>query len=206
MVERTIDVPARIKGHLLGLHGQTIETIRKTSGVIKCHMQEKKDVDVSGVLYIDIMGSQERVEECVRLIKDVVNGDHTGIGHITSYMRLDTSVIGKVMGAKGQTIKELNEATGCYIEIQQDRGAWAGIVTEPQLFISGPPEAVKGAVVLIEQFIEAPGSRLDTVLQTNQLIASCTNPLASGPCTSTCASGSICSQPDSTCGGIGTDN
>merc|ERR1712232_57852 len=31
-------------------------------------------------------------------------------------------------------------------------------------FISGPPEAVKGAVVLIEQFIEAPGSRLDTVL------------------------------------------
>lgn len=171
LTERTIDVPARMKGHLLGLHGQTIETIRKTSGVIKCHMQEKRDVGVTGILRIEIMGAADRVDVCAKLIEDVVKGDHTGIGHATTYMRLDQSVIGKVMGSKGQTIKELNEVTGCYIEIQQDRGAWQGLVSEPQLFISGPPDHVSGAVDLIEAFMEAPGSRLDSVVSPSTLSA-----------------------------------
>ncbi|CAK0790282.1 unnamed protein product [Prorocentrum cordatum] len=171
LTERTIDVPARMKGHLLGLHGQTIETIRKTSGVIKCHMQEKRDVAATDILRIEIMGAADRVDVCAKLIEDVVRGDHTGIGHATTYMRLDQSVIGKVMGSKGQTIKELNEVTGCYIEIQQDRGAWQGLVTEPQLFIAGPPEQVSGAVDLLEKFIEAPGSRLDSVVSPSVLSA-----------------------------------
>lgn len=161
--ERIMEVPARFKGHLLGLHGTTIETIRQTSGVIKCHMQEKRDVDRWGPIHVQILGTHECVEACARLINGVLVGDHTGIGHSTTIVNIDPSVVGKIMGHKGQTIKELTETTGCYIEIQQypEQGVTDG---QPRLFIAGPPVAVENAVSLIERFIAAPGSRLETVL------------------------------------------
>lgn len=161
--ERVIEVPARFKGHLLGLHGTTIETIRQTSGVIKCHMQEKRDVDRWGPMHVQILGTYDCVEACVKLINGVLVGDHTGIGHSTTVLPIDPSVVGKIMGHKGQTIKELTENTGCYIEIQQypEQGVTDN---QPRLFIAGPPQAVEYAVGLIERFIAAPGSRLDTVL------------------------------------------
>jgi len=161
--ERIIEVPARFKGHLLGLHGSTIETIRQTSGVIKCHMQEKRDVDRWGPIHVQILGTHECVEACVKLINGVLVGNHTGIGHSTTVVNIDPSVVGKIMGHKGQTIKELTEITSCYIEIQQypEQGVMDG---QPRLFIAGPPISVDSAVNLIERFVAAPGSRLETVL------------------------------------------
>mmetsp|Transcript_58503 Transcript_58503/g.187954 ORF Transcript_58503/g.187954 Transcript_58503/m.187954 type:complete len:739 (+) Transcript_58503:82-2298(+) len=161
--ERIMEVPARFKGHLLGLHGTTIETIRQTSGVIKCHMQEKRDVDRWGPIHVQILGTHECVEACAKLINGVLVGDHTGIGHSTTYINIDPSVVGKIMGHKGQTIKELTETTGCYIEIQQypEQGVTDG---QPRLFVAGPPASVDTAVSIIERFIAAPGSRLEAVL------------------------------------------
>mmetsp|Transcript_110288 Transcript_110288/g.351773 ORF Transcript_110288/g.351773 Transcript_110288/m.351773 type:complete len:745 (-) Transcript_110288:156-2390(-) len=166
--ERIMEVPARFKGHLLGLHGSTIETIRQTSGVIKCHMQEKRDVDRWGPIHVQILGTHECVEACAKLINGVLVGDHTGIGHSTTLVNIDPSVVGKIMGHKGQTIKELTETTHCYIEIQQypEQGVTDN---QPRLFIAGPPQAVENAVALIERFIAAPGSRLETVLGPGEL-------------------------------------
>jgi len=161
--ERIIEIPARMKGHLLGLHGRTIELIQQASGVIKCHMQEKKGAEPWGNIHVQIVGVHESVEECMRLVNAIVAGDHSGIGHVTTHMHIDPSVVGKVMGHKGQTIKELTEATHCYIEIQQypEQGVYNG---QPRLFIAGPLESVEAAVRLVERFISAPGSRLDFVL------------------------------------------
>jgi len=170
--ERYIEVPARFKGHLLGLHGQTIEKVRQTSGVLKCHMVEDKSASTWGDIHVQIVGPPDRVEACVALIKGIIGGDHTGIGHMTTFLNIDRSIVGKCMGHKGQTVKEMTEATGCYIEIQQDHRHFspdglensAGPVEGPRLFISGEPENVEFAVQLIERFIASPGSRLDIVL------------------------------------------
>lgn len=161
--ERVIEFPARLKGHLLGLHGQTIEIIRQTSGVIKCHMQEKSGVDSWGNIHVQIVGSPEKVETCVQLIEGVKIGDHSGIGHVTQYLHIDPSVVGKIMGHKGQTIKELTEYIGCYIEIQQypEQGVLDG---RPRLFIVGEGSNVSQALDIIDRFIASPGSRLEGVL------------------------------------------
>lgn len=175
--ERIMEVPARFKGHLLGLHGTTIETIRQTSGVIKCHMQEKRDVDRWGPIHVQILGTHECVEACAKLINGVLVGDHTGIGHSTTIVNIDPSVVGKIMGHKGQTIKELTETTACYIEIQQypEQGVTDG---QPRLFIAGPPANVDNAVSLIERFVAAPGSRLETVLGPGEISRPASSPHA----------------------------
>mmetsp|Transcript_144269 Transcript_144269/g.462070 ORF Transcript_144269/g.462070 Transcript_144269/m.462070 type:complete len:587 (-) Transcript_144269:125-1885(-) len=166
--ERYVELPARFKGHLLGLKGATIETIRQVSGVVKCHMVEKGSVDRNGSISIQIVGTAQCVEQCHQLINNLQLGDHSGIGHSTTYVMIDSSVIGKIMGAKGQTVREMTDRTGCYIEIQQypEQGVFDG---QPKLFIAGPPENVESAVSLVERFIAAPGSRLDTVLDPGDL-------------------------------------
>lgn len=160
--ERRIQVPARVKGHLLGLRGSTIELVRQTSSVVKCHLEEGKGVGKGGFLDVTIVGTRECNQHCVDLIDGIVRGDHSGLGHVTTYIQIDRSVIGKIMGYKGQTVKELTEVTGCYIEIQQEREQ--GAIEGPRLFVAGPPESVSSAVQLIQAFVASPASRLEAVL------------------------------------------
>jgi len=175
--ERTVEIPARFKGHLLGLRGQTIDTIRQLSGVSRCHMNERRGGDRNGMIPVEIVGEPSCVEACVHLIRGVEAGDHTGLGHVTTYIPVDPANIGKLMGAKGQTIKEMTERTGCYMEIQQypEQGVYDG---QPKLFVVGPPEKVDAAANLIERFVAAPGSRLETVLRPGEL------PLPNAPASS----------------------
>merc|ERR1712091_662586 len=63
--ERVIHVPAEKKGHLLGLKGQTIDLIRKTSGVIKCSINADRTTnDKAGTVPVQIFGTAETVDFC----------------------------------------------------------------------------------------------------------------------------------------------
>lgn len=182
MEETIIEVPARIKGHLLGLHGQTIELVRKTSGVVKCHLEEKGKGGPKGggTCSVIVVGSKACVKECRILIDNIARGDHSGIGHSTTYVSIDREVVGKIMGHKGQTVRELGQVTGCYIEIIQDDPE------RPQLFLAGPPDSVNGCVDLLVRFIDSPGSRLESILghelqgASSQIVAPLTEGTLSG--------------------------
>lgn len=175
--ERWVDLPARFKGRLLGLKGTTIDTIRQVSGVVKCHMVEKQAADRGGNLSVQIIGTRGDVDACVKLIDGVLAGDHSGIGHATTCIMVEPSNVGKIMGHKGSTVKELTDRTGCYIEIQQyaEQGVYDG---QPKLFLAGPPDKVDMAVNLVHRFIDAPGSRLDAVLTPGGLALPALDPAA----------------------------
>lgn len=165
---RIVNLPARFKSHLLGLKGQTIELIRTVSGVSRCHIQEKGDVGRTGTIHVELVGAQSQVEACEKLIQGIVYGDHSGIGHLTQYINIDPTVVGKMMGKQGGTVRELTELTGCYIEIQQypEQGVYDG---QPRLFLAGPPESVEWATNIVERFILAPGGKLSSVLRPDEL-------------------------------------
>lgn len=156
------EIPSSKLGQLLGYKGLTIQRLKEISGVTRLHILEKEKAKFLPTIQIEIAGPMESVLSCKQLLEGVVAGDQTGLGHKTTYVSIEPSVVGKVMGYKGTTVKQMTEVTGCYVEIQQDRSR--GAADTPRLFVAGPPEKVDSAVRLVELFIASPGSKLDAVL------------------------------------------
>lgn len=161
--ERIIEVPARKKGHLLGLHGQTIEKIRQTSGVIKCHiMADRGRTDKEGSIQVQIFGTREHVEACQDLVERVVAGDHSGIGHASAILPVEAGKVNRLRGDHWQVINALKDLTSTYLDILQaddpavqrlrlqEGGLQAGVQPgEAQLFIAGPHECVERAKTIV---------------------------------------------------------
>eukprot|EP00927_Polykrikos_kofoidii_P018324 TRINITY_DN1847_c0_g1_i1.p1 TRINITY_DN1847_c0_g1~~TRINITY_DN1847_c0_g1_i1.p1 ORF type:complete len:994 (-),score=192.62 TRINITY_DN1847_c0_g1_i1:508-3489(-) len=150
--ERVIEVPAKKKGHLLGLHGQTIELIRHTSGVIKCHIQVERDrgyVDKAGAIRVQVFGAPDKVANCLHLIERVMAGDHTGIGHSTELLVIEPEKVERLKGERWQVINALKDLTSCYMDVLQDGPDALGIEQGTQLFIAGPPENVVRAKTIV---------------------------------------------------------
>jgi len=153
--ERIFDVPARKKGHLLGLHGQTIELIRSTSGVIKCHIMADRDRGYAakdGSIPVQIFGAPDKVETCISLIERVMAGDHSGIGHSSDYVAVDPAKVERLKGDRWQVINAMKDLTGAYMDVLQ--GADAGMLPgETQLFIAGPAECVDRARTIVQALL-----------------------------------------------------
>lgn len=151
--ERIIEVPTSKKGHLLGLRGQTIETIRQMSGVKKCHMMDKTGTGSwGGTIPIQIVGMRSCVDRCIEMINGVVAGDHSSIGHTSDILPVDPQKVNGLMGHRGQTCTLLKDLTGCYLDIQQ--GPQAGVPAgEARVFMAGPPESVHRAKQVLTAFL-----------------------------------------------------
>lgn len=151
--ERIIEVPTSKKGHLLGLRGQTIETIRQMSGVKKCHMMDKTGTGSwGGTIPIQIVGMRSCVDRCIEMINGVVAGDHSSIGHTSDILPVDPQKVNGLMGHRGQTCTLLKDLTGCYLDIQQ--GPQAGVPAgEARVFMAGPPDSVHRAKQVISAFL-----------------------------------------------------
>lgn len=164
LTSTTLDFPSAKLGQLLGYKGLTIQKVKDRSGVARLHIPpaEKERAKFQAAIPIEVAGTTEQVDFCRFLLDAVCNGDQTELGHTTTHVAIEPSVIGKIMGYKGKTVKELTETTGAYIEIQQDRAR--GMSDTPQLFVAGPAEAVENAVGLIQRFIASPGAKLEEVL------------------------------------------
>jgi hypothetical protein len=149
--ERVVEVPAKQKGHLLGLHGQTIELIRHTSGVIKCHIQVERDrghSDKTGTIPVQIFGAPDKVAACINLIERVLSGDHSGIGHLTEWWVIEQSKVERLRGERWQVINALKDLTGCYMDILQEDPV-PGTEPQTQLFVAGPQENVARAKTVV---------------------------------------------------------
>lgn len=168
MTSTTLDFPSAKLGQLLGFKGLTIQKVKERSGVTRLHIppHEKERAKYQNTIPIEVQGTAEQIDYCRMLLESVCAGDQSDLGHVTRYVGVEPSVIGKLMGFKGKTVKEMTEATGAYIEIQQDRSK--GMADTPQLFVAGPADAVENAVQLILRFVAAPGAKLETVLAQGQ--------------------------------------
>eukprot|EP00419_Tripos_fusus_P081764 CAMPEP_0172938310 /NCGR_PEP_ID=MMETSP1075-20121228/222958_1 /TAXON_ID=2916 /ORGANISM="Ceratium fusus, Strain PA161109" /LENGTH=722 /DNA_ID=CAMNT_0013799691 /DNA_START=93 /DNA_END=2258 /DNA_ORIENTATION=- len=161
------DFPSSKLGQLLGFKGLTIQKVKEVSGVTRLHIHDKEKAKMQAYVPVEVAGAPEQVAYCTRLLEGLCLGDQTELGHLTTYVNIEPGVVGKCMGYKGTTVKQMTEVTNCYIEIQQDRSK--GPNDTPRLFVAGKPEAVDAAVGLINRFIASPGSKLDAVLDGSPL-------------------------------------
>lgn len=165
--ERTIivDFPSSKLGQLVGFKGLTIQKVKDTAGVFVLHIddREKAKARSQPTVPVEMSGSEEQVMHCQRILQSICCGDQTEVGHLTALINIEPAAVGKIMGNKGSTVKQLSEETVCYIEIQQDRNKGKG--DTPRLLISGMPHQVEYAVQLVNRFIASPGSKLDFVLR-----------------------------------------
>jgi len=161
------DFPSSKLGQLLGFKGLTIQKIKEASGVTRLHIHDKEKAKMQAYVPVEVAGTPDQINHCTRLLEGLCLGDQTELGHLTAYVNIEPGVVGKCMGYKGTTVKQMTEVTNCYIEIQQDRSK--GPNDTPRLFVAGKPDAVDAAVGLINRFIASPGSKLDAVLDRSPL-------------------------------------
>jgi len=163
---QTLEFPSFKLGQLLGFKGATIQKIKERSGVQRLHIHDKELAPHKDTTSIEAAGTAQQVADCKNMLESLVAGDQGPIGHAIAFVDIDPAVVGKCMGYKGQTVKEMTRVSNCYIEIQQEERQ--GAVNGPRLFIAGPPEQVVYAVDLVNRFVESPGSRLHDVLSTEE--------------------------------------
>jgi len=137
--------------------------------------REKAKARSQATIPVEMSGSEGQVRHCQRILQDICNGDQTSVGHLTTLINIELAAVGKIMGNKGSTVKQLSEETVCYIEIQQDRSK--GSNDTPRLFIAGMPHQVEYAVQLINRFIASPGSKLDFILRPDPASSAKAGPL-----------------------------
>lgn len=124
----TIPFPAGVREYVIGRGGETVERIKQESGAKRISV----DRDAS---MIRIFGTKEAVEAAKLAYTELLQG----ISESTFSMRADDHMIRLVIGPKGKTIKEIQDATHAIITVEK------GTVT-----IRGSTEAVNRARTLIE--------------------------------------------------------
>jgi len=136
LVQEHMELPYHATGKIIGTKGQQIAEVRQRSGA-------QVDVDKSPVgCRVRIVGTQEQVSAAKEFIAKITDPGHEG-----ELMEISRSAVGRIIGAGGARIQELQERSGAKIDI--DRGV------EPCLIrFAGFPENVAYAKKLVVEVLE----------------------------------------------------
>eukprot|EP00210_Caulerpa_lentillifera_P006748 g6448.t1 len=150
-ITEMVDCPQGIVGRVIGRHGDTIRALQSASGAKIVVEQNFPD----GVpRKVKISGKPDVVDLAVKMVTELISGEPgSAIGVINKYTTLATanrvvecpkSMIGRVIGKGGETIKTLQAQTGAVVHIQQD--------VDPCLItVSGSHQAVESASAMVEE-------------------------------------------------------
>jgi len=144
-----IMVPDRTVGLIIGRGGETIRDLQERSG---CHINiVGENKSVQGLRPVNLIGSQQAAAKAKELILEIVDSDtrsqeaggataavpgarppaperrqhqgNDGMGDkITETVHVPSDSVGMIIGKGGETIKEMQNQTGCKINVQQAQG------------------------------------------------------------------------------------
>ncbi|CAE8585175.1 unnamed protein product [Polarella glacialis] len=165
-------VPNELIGMLIGKGGETIRNISKDCGV-RIEIVKDEASDRADERAVNISGPPDCLDKAKRLIDDTLNrsrekrsggdrddsrplprsgGDRDDSRPLPAgarVIKVEDVLIGVLIGRGGETISKLQRDTGARIEISKDdRDS-----SERSVTISGPPEAVKKAVIGVEEVL-----------------------------------------------------
>lgn len=147
-----LDCPQHVVGRIIGRGGETIRALQSASGA---HITINQNVPEGQPRMIEISGPSEPVQRARLMIEELIRSEpgsaqaiiqrvmtEHGIGKAQS-LRAPKSIIGKVIGRGGETIKNIQRISGATVQIDQS--------TDPcKISIAGQDSTVDEARRMIE--------------------------------------------------------
>ncbi|KAI5818103.1 hypothetical protein BZA77DRAFT_18567 [Pyronema omphalodes] len=170
-----IFVPDRTVGLIIGRGGETIRDIQDKSG---CHVNIVGEAkSQNGQRPVNLIGSAQASEYARRLIMEIVESDTNGgppgppirqpdraapshggndggnFGpRITETIRVPIDAVGMIIGKGGETIKEMQNSTGCRINVSSQ---FSPNDPEREISLAGQRDAIARARQAIDEKVEA---------------------------------------------------
>jgi far upstream element-binding protein len=153
---QVVDCDPGLVGRVIGRGGETIRDLQARSGA---RVQIDQNFPAGQPRKITITGTPETVQLAVRLLNDVMeNGPNSGSGgggggggppqdgSVQEIIACEKAMVGRIIGHKGETINELQQRSGCRIQIDQNVPDH-----EPRkIIISGTMENVPKGVAAVQ--------------------------------------------------------
>ncbi|CAG8951403.1 hypothetical protein HYFRA_00007318 [Hymenoscyphus fraxineus] len=177
-----IMVPDRTVGLIIGRGGETIRDLQERSG---CHVNivgEQKSVN--GLRPVNLIGSREAAARAKDLIMEIVESDSKGTtdkervpakrepardsnfggnyGNAAGGDKVNDSIfvpseaVGMIIGKGGETIKDMQNTTGCKINVSPSSGPGE---VEREIGLVGSRDAINAAKRAIEDKVEAVAAK-----------------------------------------------
>ncbi|KAA8901387.1 hypothetical protein FN846DRAFT_988151 [Sphaerosporella brunnea] len=164
-----IFVPDRTVGLIIGRGGETIRDIQDKSG---CHVNIVGEAkSQNGQRPVNLIGSAQASEYAKRLIMEIVESDTNGgppgppvrappqhFGgdgagpRLSETIRVPIDAVGMIIGKGGETIKEMQNSTGCRINVSSQ---FNPNDQEREISLAGNREAIARARQAIDEKVEA---------------------------------------------------
>ncbi|KAK3320424.1 hypothetical protein B0T19DRAFT_240467 [Cercophora scortea] len=171
-----IMVPDRTVGLIIGRGGETIRDLQERSG---CHINiVGENKSMNGLRPVNLIGSPAAARQAKELILEIVDSDSRngnnpgnppsrpgrgdnmggggggGGGHdkINDSIYVPSEAVGMIIGKGGETIREMQNNTGCKINVSQSSGPGE---VEREIGLVGSRDAINRAKIAIEEKVDA---------------------------------------------------
>jgi far upstream element-binding protein len=173
-----IMVPDRTVGLIIGRGGETIRDLQERSG---CHINiVGENKSVNGLRPVNLIGTPEAAAQAKEAIMEIVDSDSRNVNgggkqdrppkndfgrdsgpggggeRINDSIYVPSEAVGMIIGKGGETIKEMQNTTGCKINVSQQNGP----NEEREIGLVGSREAIDRAKRAIEDKVDAVVSAL----------------------------------------------
>lgn len=165
-----IMVPDRTVGLIIGRGGETIQDLQERSG---CHINiVNENKSLNGLRPVNLIGTLSAQQAAKALIMEIVESDtKTGAGlkaemrhswdegfgrsgaedKITEVISVRGDAVGMIIGKGGEAIREMQNSTGCKINVQPSQGREA----EREIQLIGSRDAIESAKRAIQEKVVA---------------------------------------------------
>ncbi|KAK5072355.1 hypothetical protein LTR70_010468 [Exophiala xenobiotica] len=159
-------VPDRTVGLIIGRGGETIRDLQERSG---CHVNiVGENKSVNGHRPVNLIGSAASQRHAKDLIFEIVESDQKGISikelrsrqddpysKINDTIMVPGEAVGMIIGKGGETIREMQDRTGCKINVSPASGR----DIEREIGLIGTRNAIEAAKRAILEKVDAVGAR-----------------------------------------------
>lgn len=158
--QESVDCPPGIVGRVIGRGGETIRALQAASGA---HISIDQNFPEGANRKVHIQGNKEAVERGFKMVTELIEGGPGSAndviqkhgGGITQILGCPKSMVGRIIGKGGETIKALQNASGARIQIDQ--------TTDPtSVTITGAQDAVQRAEASVTDIINGGSGFLPT--------------------------------------------
>jgi far upstream element-binding protein len=169
-------VPDRTVGLIIGRGGETIRDLQERSG---CHVNiVGENKSVNGFRPVNLIGTAQQQQRAKDLIYEIVESDtktgggktevpparndpFSGQGNFKDSIMVPGEAVGMIIGKGGESIKEMQNLTGCKINVSQASGRdierEIGLVANNRQAIDAAKRAIMEKVDAVEQRNRAGG-------------------------------------------------
>jgi len=168
IVEDHMDLPKQATGKIIGTGGKQVAEIRQKTGT-------QVDIDKSGSsCRVRIVGTKQNIEEAKKLIAQIAEAPAPAAENLPGVagelMEIPKNSVGRVIGAGGARIQELQERSGAKIDI--DRSTEKCMVR-----FAGSADAVAKAKVLVTEVLNGTDRSMGDCVETLEVPPSTTGRL-----------------------------